>query len=299
MGCLRIGCFGLGGCTIAIVGLLIFTGQPELRDTSISPDGKYVVLISASPMLFAMPGGGSDASGEMVLLDAAGQKFNHRSIDMVQNAIVKWSKDRVAVGTMPETWTLPPIKNIDILLFSAAYTGNEPEFNRFLAQGANLQFTTTFGQTLLHAAAIGKNDAIAQQILQKDVAINAIDNAGQTALHLGSGRNGSIVKRLLDKEANPNIIDRHDRTALSFAAAHGNRSNVEALLDRGADVNLPGSQSPLSLVISNVKSSPAKLALVQLLLDRGAKVTPDLLNQALAHRDPEIVELLKRHGAHS
>jgi hypothetical protein len=43
-----------------IMGLAISIGQPELRETSISPDGKYLVSVLALLMLFAMPGGGSD-----------------------------------------------------------------------------------------------------------------------------------------------------------------------------------------------------------------------------------------------
>jgi Ankyrin repeats (3 copies)/Ankyrin repeat len=298
MGCLRIGCLGLGGCSIVGMGLVIFSGQPKLRDTSISPDGKYVVLVSAFPRLLAMPGGGSDASGKMTLTDVSGQELNSRNIDMVQNAAVSWSPGSVDVGTMPETWNLPPIKNINILLFSAAYTGKELEFKRLLTQGANVQFITTSGQSLLHAAVIGKNDAIVQQILQQNVAIDAIDTSGQTALHLGAGQSEAIVNRLVDSGAKLNILDRRGRTALAIAAAHGHRSNMQALIDRGADINLTNSyESPLWAVISNVKSSPAKLALVQLLLDRGAKVTPALLNGAMAHGDSQVIELLKRHGA--
>jgi ankyrin repeat protein len=293
---LRMGCFGMVLCTCLGVGLAIFGNQRELRDISISPDGRYVVRLFASPMLFSMPGGGSDASGDIVLQDAAGQELNRKSIEMVQLAAVKWLKDRVEVDSK-DTWTLPSIANINILLFSAAYTGNKVEFDRLLDRGANLQLTTTFGQTLLHAAAVGQNDAIAQQILSQDLAIDAIDNNGQTALHLGAGRNNSIVKHLLDKGANPNIVDLRGRTALAVAAAEGNLHNVRVLLDRGADVNLTNSyESPLWLAISKVKSSPAQLALVQLLLDRGAKVTPGLLDLAPAKRDPQLGALLKRHS---
>jgi hypothetical protein len=140
MGCLRIGCLGVGVCAIVSIGLVMFILKPELRSTSISPDGKHIVSVLASPMLFAMPGGGSDASGEMKLMDAAGQELNRRNIEMIQLAAITWSKDSVTVGMMPETWTLPPVKNINILLFSAAYTGNESSFNKLLAQGANIQF---------------------------------------------------------------------------------------------------------------------------------------------------------------
>jgi Ankyrin repeats (3 copies)/Ankyrin repeats (many copies) len=295
MGCLRIGCLGVGVCAIVSIGLVMFILKPELRSTSISPDGKHIVSVLASPMLFAMPGGGSDASGEMKLMDAAGQELNRRNIEMIQLAAITWSKDSVTVGMMPETWTLPPVKNINILLFSAAYTGNELSFNKLLAQGANIQFVTTFGQTLLHAAVVGKNDKIFQQILQKNVVINAIDISGQTALHLGAGQSETMVKSLVDRGANLNIIDQHGRTPLTVAAAHGHHHNVQFLINRGADINLTNSyETPLWAVISNVKPSPAKLALVKLLLDSGAKITPGLLHN---NKDSQVVELLKQHGA--
>jgi ankyrin repeat protein len=299
---LRMGCLGIVSCAIVSAGLVIVGWRPwgdlQLRRTSISPDGKYVVWVKAEPMLIAMPGQGSDAPGVMTLTDAAGKEINRKRIEMVQLADVQWAWDRVEVGAIPDTWPLPPIDNRNILLFSAAYTGKAADVKQLIAQGADIRFTTALGQTLLHAAAVGQNPAIVQQILQSQVAINAIDHIGQTALHLAAAGRGAIVEQLVTQGADLNLVDQRGRTALTIAAAYGNRGVVQTLLDRGADVNLTNSdESPLRAVIANVKSGQSKLILVQLLLDRGAKITPGLLNNAVDHQDIEIVRLLLDRGA--
>ncbi|MCU0571315.1 MAG: ankyrin repeat domain-containing protein [Oculatellaceae cyanobacterium Prado106] len=219
----------LRSCLLSILGFFILaTGglfyacnaffKPELRYTAVSPDGKYILAVMATPLLIGMPGQGSDAPAELYLYDAAGRKLDQASVSMVQNVDLRWSSDRLQVAIAQDEIPLPPVHDHNILLFSAAYKGNLPEVERLLLQG-NIHFKNHVGQTLLHAAAVGGNRAIAQTFLEKGLAVDAVDQQGQTPLHLAVMEgNGAIVDLLLAKGANREAKDQQGRTALVLAA---------------------------------------------------------------------------------
>ncbi|NNF80558.1 MAG: hypothetical protein HKN05_21245 [Rhizobiales bacterium] len=49
-----------------------------------SPNGRHEVVVYRHPMLFAMPGQGSDAPGTIVLLNREGRELKRTSVGMVQ-----------------------------------------------------------------------------------------------------------------------------------------------------------------------------------------------------------------------
>ena len=72
-----------------------------------SPDGRHQVVVYRHPMLFAMPGQGSDAPGTVILLDKAGQELKRTSVGMVQLVSApRWSADAVSMKLL-FNWDLP------------------------------------------------------------------------------------------------------------------------------------------------------------------------------------------------
>ena len=247
-------------------------------------------------MLFAMPGGGSDTPCDVYLFDVSGRELKSKSFEMVQLVSVGWYGEIVKVGIFDE-WKLPTIDNINILLFSAAYTGNLAEVEKLLAKNPDIYFKTYLNQTLLHAAAVGGNPKILQLFLQKGVDVKAIDKEGKTPLHAAAGgKSGRAIDLLLANGADIEAVDKteYKRTPLHLAAESGNAEAMKILIDRGA--NLKNDQT-LFAVIGRFKPGKVKQEIVELLLKKGAAIAPGLLYSAVSHGDINVVKLLIDRGA--
>jgi ankyrin repeat protein len=291
----RFGCLGILGLLIILAVAPREMMKADIRNANWSPDGKYAIAILRYPMLFSMPGGGSDAPCDVFLFDAAGKELNSRSVDMVQLVSVSWQSDRVEVG-MFERWELPKIDNINILLFSAAYTGDLAAVEKLLAKNADIHFKSYLDKTLLHAAAFGPNQAIVQLFLQKGLDVRAIDKSGQTPLHAAAaGRGSGAIDLLIANGADMEAIDRSEygQTALNIAAESGNSQAMKALIDRGAKVN----DNTFFSVINRFESEKTKQEIIELLLKNQAQVPSGLLYSAVSGRNIELVKLLIDRGA--
>ncbi|MGB3267126.1 MAG: ankyrin repeat domain-containing protein [Microcoleus sp.] len=272
-----------------------------IRSATWSPNGQYAIAIVRHPMLFAMPGGGSDAPCDVFLFDASGRELKSKSFEMVQLVSAGWQGDIVEVG-MFDRWELPKIDNINILLFSAAYTGNLAEVEKLLQKNADVHFKTYLNQTLLHAAAFGGNQTIVKLFLQKGLNVKAIDKAGQTVLHAAAAGGGSGAMAyaplrydlLIASGADMEAIDRNQRTALNIAAESGNFAAMKALINRGANVK---NDKNLFAVISRFKPGKKKLEMVELILKNQAQIPKGLLYSAVSRGDIETVKLLIDRGA--
>jgi len=80
---------------------------PKVYWTDESPDGRYQIVVYRIPMMMAMPGQGSDASGYILLMDSSGRVLEGTNVGMV--SIVEqpeWSQDRVYIKLMAD-WELP------------------------------------------------------------------------------------------------------------------------------------------------------------------------------------------------
>ncbi|MEG4544302.1 ankyrin repeat domain-containing protein [Microcoleus sp. Aus8_D2] len=265
-----------------------------IRSANWSPDGKYAIAILRYPMLFSMPGGGSDAPCDVFLFDAAGRELNSRSVDMVQLVSVHWQGDRVRLGDIFDEWQLPKVDNINILLFSAAYTGNLLEVERLLAKNVDIHFNSYLDKTLLHAAAFGPNQAIVRLFLQKGLDVKDLDKSGQTPLHAAAaGRSSGAIDLLIASGAALEAIDRNERTALNIAAESGNSQAMKALIDRGAKVN----DNTFFYVINRFESEKTKQEIIELLLKNQAQVPSGLLYSAVSRGSIDMVKLLIARGA--
>ncbi|MBE9163884.1 ankyrin repeat domain-containing protein [Tychonema sp. LEGE 06208] len=295
------------GC-LGILGLLIILSvapreimKSGIRSATWSPNGQYAIAIVRHPMLFSMPGGGSDAPCDVFLFDASGRELKSKSFEMVQLVSAGWLGDIVEVG-MFDRWELPKIDNINILLFSAAYTGNLAEVKKLLAKNADVHFKTYLNQTLLHAAAFGGNQTIVQLFLQKGLNVKDLDKAGQTVLHAAAAGGGSGAMAyaplrydlLIASGADMEAMDRNQRTALNIAAESGNFEAMKALINRGANIN---DDKNLFTVISRFKPGTKKLEMVELILKNQAQIPKGLLYSAVSRGDIETVKLLIDRGA--
>jgi hypothetical protein len=71
--------------------------------------------------------------------------------------------------------------------------------------------------------------------------VNERNKYGDTALHSAArGGNEAVVRLLVDRGADVNAKDKYGQTALYSAACGGNEAVVRLLVDRGADVNSKG-----------------------------------------------------------
>ena len=75
-----------------------------------------------------------------------------------------------------------------------------------------------------------------------DKNINKVDDAGKTALIWAVyNKNLEMVNALLDKGADVNVVEKNEgKTALIWAAYNNNLEMVNALLDKGADREIKG-----------------------------------------------------------
>jgi hypothetical protein len=102
----------LGMLVVAIgIGAYVAMTQLEPYRTFSSPDGAYriEVLRRASPVP-GIPGQGSDASGEVRLVDRSGRVIQTAPLELVQLVdAVEWGSDEVRVGALGH-WRLAPAK---------------------------------------------------------------------------------------------------------------------------------------------------------------------------------------------
>lgn len=102
---------------LVLIPALAFALLPEGRlgcddpmEHETSPDAAWTLSLCRRPMLFAMPGGGSDAPGWVVLRDGSGGIRGVVDLEMVQlwwsvpGVTAEWQPDRVIV---PLTAELP------------------------------------------------------------------------------------------------------------------------------------------------------------------------------------------------
>ncbi|WP_312796542.1 hypothetical protein [Tianweitania sp.] len=77
--------FGSAACVAAILFVpqgRLACSEPYLHETS--PDGRWTLTLCSRPLLFAMPGGGGDAPGWIVLRDVDGAIRGVSDLSMLQ-----------------------------------------------------------------------------------------------------------------------------------------------------------------------------------------------------------------------
>lgn len=328
------GCLTLLVSLLAVIGLagtaIFFLTRTQIHSTSVSPDGRFKVVLQTVPPLIAMPGQGSDAAGTAYLYDASGQELARAPFEMVQLVKINWSETQVQLGVA--NWDLPKTQDPFILLFHAAMRGDSARFKQLLP-AVDPQLKTPNQRTLLHAAAAGGNPEIIKALLENNLAVNAKDDKGNTPLliavqnskiaaaqvllkqaadaniqsqtdqtplliALKSG-NVALAQLLLDHNAHAKGSDQYGNSTLHLAAKLGNLDLLRKLLDRGADVNAgqPSQVTPLVAALEQQTSLSQKQQAIELLLAKGASLQVPVLHRALLQGDIAMVDYLIRKGA--
>lgn len=104
-------------CALALGSLLSLFGceSPSIQTIS-SPNNQYCLVVRAYPMLFALPGQGSDAPGTITLYSASGEALSTSSLAMLQYlGNVEWQDNQVSIEIGLDTviWPLPETIEMD------------------------------------------------------------------------------------------------------------------------------------------------------------------------------------------
>lgn len=197
--------------------------------------------------------------------------------------------------------------SIDSSHFLAARMGQISEIWTYLEHDGNVGATDVRGKTLLHWAAIGGQQAMAQLLLQRGAPINARDNARCTPLYyaIEQGRfevdptsHIKVAQLLISSGADVNLPDIVRRTPLHAAVKLGGIQLVKQLASRGADLDAAGKNSPPPLL-----DSVGKPEIAWLLVTSGANLNAKgpnggtALHEAARKGDEEVARMLLDRGA--
>ncbi|KAI9689797.1 MAG: Ankyrin-2 [Bathelium mastoideum] len=188
-------------------------------------------------------------------------------------------------------------------LHYAAEGSDEATVLLLLAHGANPNTTSAQGMSPLYLAAGSGRIEIVRCLLEHgaDVLTSATSDEWHSVLYAAvSGGNHETVQMLLDRGANANARDIGRDTPLHEAARRGNLEMVRTLLNAGADINAINSRfiTPLQRAILNQETETAKE-----LISRGAE--PNIrdedgdtaLSAAIYSKELDLVKVLLNGGA--
>ncbi|XP_066906147.1 putative ankyrin repeat protein RF_0381, partial [Halyomorpha halys] len=138
-----------------------------------------------------------------------------------------------------------------------------------LELGANINFTTSKGETALHTASSHGFLEVVKVLVQRGAGIDVKDNEGVTALMTGANNTNSniLITYLLHNGADPTLKSKKNFTALHYAAEGGCTECALTLLDNGAPLNDKTKNGYTALYVASYKGH---LNVVKLFIDRGA-----------------------------
>lgn len=136
----------------------------------------------------------------------------------------------------------------DTPLHIAAGYGNLKLVQSFVEHGADINAKDENDQTPLHKAAIGWNLDVVKFLVHHGANLNSKDDNGQTPLHITTKWNEiKTIQYLLKHGADINSKDNNGQTPLHLAMKWNEIETIEYLLKQGADINSKddNGQSPL------------------------------------------------------
>jgi uncharacterized protein len=185
-------------------------------------------------------------------------------------------------------------------LAAAALKGHLAVIKLLQSRGADLQTTTTSGETLLHCAARSTCVDAMAYLVSCGLDVSALAD-GVTPLQRAA-REGSIAAvQFLHYSPKPLVQDEDTYNALNSAVLSGNAAVVSLLLDSGIPVD-PEPFTHISALMCTTVSRHVPVAIAQLLLYRGGSVSyvdaarQGALYMAAAFNRADLVLLVLRNS---
>lgn len=172
-----------------------------------------------------------------------------------------------------------------------------------LDRHAQINALNDAGRSALFFALIDHDIETANMLLNRGADLTIKDKHGDTALHLAvQSGNAKAIKLLLDYGANINALDGNGRTAIFLALTHKSFDNMAMLLKRGADITIKDSYGA---TIFHWAVDHGMFKAAELLLQHDADVDARAgglcprtpLRAAILNRNVDMVRLLLEHGA--
>uniref|UniRef100_A0AAX7SSZ2 Ankyrin repeat domain 52 n=1 Tax=Astatotilapia calliptera TaxID=8154 RepID=A0AAX7SSZ2_ASTCA len=138
-------------------------------------------------------------------------------------------------------------------LLSSGFIVSSMSKEHVLSAGFDINTPDNFGRTCLHAAASGGYQCTVT-LVSAGAEVNEPDQTGCTPLHYSAASQAfsSCLEHLLDNGADPSMVNSKGYSAVHYAAYHGNKQNLELLLEM--------SFNALGDIESSIPVSPLHLA---------------------------------------
>ena len=185
------------------------------------------------------------------LLITAGAQVN--TFDKAENTpliLAAWKGFKAVVNVLLDNSTDLPATEDQLreLVVYAASAGMERLFDSLVTAGADLDFESKTGGSVLHDAAGGRSPQIVSRLLQLGKDLNEQDLYGRTPLHYAAEKGRvDVVRNLLSNGAAMNTRSLSGRTALNLAREYGRDSVLALLTEAGAataDIEFPELTGP-------------------------------------------------------
>jgi ankyrin repeat protein len=174
----------------------------------------------------------------------------------------------------PMVETEPPILHgsfpiAEPALSHAVIAGDIARIEEIIDAGADINAKDALDRTPLHLAAFHGRAKIIDLLIAHGADVNARDLIAMPPLHAAiiAGKQGAAVRMLLDRHADLYAINEEGQTALHLAAATGQPNLTKFLIERGADVHKVDFDGQLPVYYARRNHHPQTTAV----LERAAK----------------------------
>ncbi|XP_062280593.1 CARD- and ANK-domain containing inflammasome adapter protein [Scomber scombrus] len=177
----------------------------------------------------------------------------------------------------------------ETLLHVAAEYGHLSIIELLLRRGARMDLQDNRGYTALHRAASRGHTEIVKALIMAGTPIYTLDLQKETPIHLAAKNEHLNSVKVLVKEEAKQLESHTQDKFLHMAAMGDNWRLVEMLLQSGAAVDARNNHKKTALFYAVARSNEKT---VTVLLNAGAKVDYDVINEAIKLNQESIVRLL-------
>ncbi|KAJ8026830.1 Transient receptor potential cation channel subfamily A member 1-like [Holothuria leucospilota] len=158
-------------------------------------------------------------------------------------------------------------------LHAACESSNLETVKLLLQRGARVDSRNSDQMTPLHKACLTNRHRIVDFLLQNGANVERTDKDNFTPLLIAASEgHTATIQVLLRYKANISARDKHDKTAIFWAAEEQNFEALQVLLDHEGAKDLIDESDRYDNTALHIASEKGFLAIIKLLLDRGADV---------------------------